>query len=104
MTALPTDKDADGLLETLMPHVTHTIITRVSAPHLQFDQRVTDKARTLSPHVSDEPNVASAFTLAVDLAGAHGTVWVVGTQSLVRDALTHWHQNLDDLYAEHDTQ
>ncbi len=100
VTALPTDKDADGLLETLMPHVTHTIITRVSASHLHFDQRVADKARALSPHVSDEPNVASAFTLAVDLAGAHGTVWVVGTQSLVRDALTHWHQNLDDLYAE----
>jgi len=104
VTALPTDKDADGLLETLVPHVTHTIITRVSAPHLHFDHRVADKARTLSAHVSDEPNVTSAFTLAVDLAGAHGTVWVVGTQSLVRDALTHWHQDLDDLYAQRDTQ
>lgn len=104
VTALPSDKDADGLLETLVPHVAHTIITQVSAAHLHFDPRVSEKARALSPHVSDEPNVFAAFTLAVDLVGAHGTVWVVGTQSLVRDALTHWHQDLDDLYAEREAR
>lgn len=99
VTALPSDKDAEGLLETLIPHAAHTIITRVSASHLHFDDRVSRIARGLSSQVSDETDVFAAFTLAIDLAGAHGTVWVVGTQSLVRDAMVHWHQNLDDLYA-----
>ncbi|MEM6527875.1 MAG: Mur ligase family protein [Chloroflexota bacterium] len=97
VTALPHDKDYVGLLETLVPHVRHVIVTQVSAQHLTFAADVYACARELNPHAIEEPDVTAAFARALDLAGKTGTIWCAGTQSLVRDALRYWKRDLDAL-------
>lgn len=97
VTALPHDKDHVGLLETLMPYAAHTIITQVSAQHLHFTDAVAQTAQQLSANVTHQPAVFEAFVQAVEGAGQAGTIWVVGTQSLVRDALQFWRQDLENL-------
>lgn len=100
VSALPHDKDAYGLLETLAPLASAVIITRVSAGHLRFNDDTADIARQFNPHVIDEPDVDAAFRRALDLVGGQGTIWVVGTQSLVRDALCFWEQDLASVFVE----
>jgi folylpolyglutamate synthase/dihydropteroate synthase len=97
VTALPQDKDYVGLLETLMYHAAHTIITQVSAGHLHFTDEVVRVAQQISPKVIHQPAVFEAFKAALGLATSNGTLWVVGTQSLVRDALQFWQQDLENL-------
>ena len=95
ITALPADKDYQGLLHELMPHMDKTIITQVSAGHLTFSKDVVNHARTISDSVLDEPDVGAAFDAGLDYVGEEGTLWVVGTQSLVRDALSFWDVQLE---------
>jgi dihydrofolate synthase / folylpolyglutamate synthase len=102
VTALPSDKDAAGVFAALGPLVDQIIITHVSAAHLHFDDAaVTAAARAVCANVTHEPTPATAFARAVNEAGTAGTVYGVGTQSLVRDALQFWHSDLTDLYAPH---
>ncbi|NWF71135.1 MAG: hypothetical protein HXY40_18790 [Chloroflexi bacterium] len=100
VTALPHDKDDRGLLETLAPHADTVIVTRVSAGHLHFNDNVLHTARRLHSRVIDQPDVDAAFSAAQEYAGSAGTIWVVGTQSLVRDALRFWRQDLLSVFAE----
>ncbi len=93
VTALPHDKDAEGLLAELAPLADTVIVTHVSAGHLHFDQRPVQAAHQYNPDVLDMPNVEQAFHAALDRVGTTGTLWVVGTQSLVRDALRFWKQD-----------
>ncbi len=98
VTALPKDKDARGLLETLAPVADRTIVTRVDNPVLQFTDEVSAVARQVRPDSLDLPVTAEAFRQAGQMAGERGTIWIVGTQSLVREALAFWEQNLDQLW------
>ncbi|MFN8372805.1 MAG: Mur ligase family protein [Anaerolineae bacterium] len=102
VTALPHDKDAYGLLQTLAPLTDAVIVTRVTANHLHFNDEVVPIARQFNPDVTDEPDVDAAFRRALDVSGTQGTVWVVGTQSLVRDALRFWQQDLTSVFAQAD--
>jgi dihydrofolate synthase / folylpolyglutamate synthase len=95
ITALPHDKEYQGVLEELMPHMDLTIITQVSAKHLTFNNNVLDYARSRSDAVMDEPDVFQAFHKGLEYVQDRGTLWVVGTQSLVRDAITYWDINMD---------
>jgi dihydrofolate synthase / folylpolyglutamate synthase len=97
VTALPQDKDAEGLIAELAPLADQVIVTQVSAGHLHFDRRTVAIARQHSANVSDMPNVDQAFDTALRTAGDAGTVWVVGTQSLVRDALRYWKRDPADV-------
>ncbi len=100
VTALPHDKDAHGLLETLAPLADHVVVTRVHATHLHFTDEVFSLARQFNTNVTDQPDVDAAFRLALEVAGTAGTIWVVGTQSLVRDALRFWNQDLENVFVE----
>lgn len=93
VAALPQDKDYRGFLEELAPLADTTIITRANNPILHFNDDVVRIAREISGAVMDLPDGNKAFDSAVDLAGSRGMVWVVGTQSLVRDALLYWNQD-----------
>ena len=95
VVALPTDKDDRGVLDTLLPHVQRTIITR--AGYLHFDDSVAAYARSQHGVVIEQPDPRIAFQIA--LHGA-GSVWVIGTQSLVREALDFWDVNLECLLEE----
>jgi dihydrofolate synthase/folylpolyglutamate synthase len=100
VTALPHDKDAQGLLETLAPLANAVIVTRVTAGHLHFNDAVVPIARQFNANVIDDPDVNAAFKRALEIVGEQGTVWVVGTQSLVRDALGFWNQDLTSVFDE----
>jgi dihydrofolate synthase/folylpolyglutamate synthase len=95
VTALPDDKDYQGVLDELMPHMDLTIITQVTAKHLSFNSNVLDYARSRSDAVMDEPDVRQAFHEGLDYVQERGTLWVVGTQSLVRDAIRFWDIGMD---------
>jgi dihydrofolate synthase / folylpolyglutamate synthase len=99
ITALPSDKDYQGLLEVLAPHVAQIIVTEADNPHLHFSDAVERAAHALHPAVAAIRPSGAAFAQGVELAGAGGTLWVVGTQSLVRDALRHWGQDLETIWA-----
>lgn len=94
VTALPDDKDYRGLLEELMPYVERVIVTHVTAEHLHFSDDVQNFASQYKQNVAFEKDVFTAFKSAED---GSDTVWVVGTQSLVRDALDHWGASLETL-------
>jgi len=99
VTALPDDKDYQGVLDTLLPETDYTIITQVSASHLTFRSDVFDYACRLSEEVLNQPAVDAAFLSALEYTQANGgMIWVVGTQSLVRDALRFWDVRLDSLF------
>jgi dihydrofolate synthase / folylpolyglutamate synthase len=100
VTAMPEDKDAKGLLETLVPLVDRTIVTVVDNPVLTFDNQPQYMAKAIRPDTMDIPDTAEAFRQAILLAGAGGTIWIVGTQSLLRKALIYWDQNLDNLWLQ----
>jgi dihydrofolate synthase / folylpolyglutamate synthase len=95
ITALPHDKDYQGVLDELLPHLDMTIVTETSAKHLTFKRDVLDYARSHADTVLDEPDVYRAFQAGLDYVGEKGTLWVVGTQSLVRDALSFWDVGMD---------
>lgn len=95
ITALPHDKAHEGVLDELMPHMDMTIVTQVSAKHLTFNKTVLDYARSRADAVMDEPDVHQAFHVGLDYVQERGTLWVVGTQSLVRDAISFWDIGMD---------
>lgn len=93
VVALPIDKDVRGVLDALLSHIQRTIITR--AGYLHFDDSVAAYARQQHGEVIEQPDPQAAFKAA--LHGA-GSVWVVGTQSLVREALDFWDVDLECLF------
>jgi dihydrofolate synthase/folylpolyglutamate synthase len=102
VTALPQDKDFEGLLAELASLADQTIVTHVTAGHLHFTDEVVTVARRFSSNVSHEPEVDRAFALALETVGEAGTIWVVGTQSLVRDGLRFWQQDLESVMLSSD--
>jgi dihydrofolate synthase/folylpolyglutamate synthase len=98
ITALPSDKDHEGLLATLAPHIAHLIITEATHPNLSFTQSVVERAQQTHPSVEALIPSSAAFTRGLALTGAAGTLWVVGTQSLVREALRFWGQDLETIW------
>lgn len=113
VTALPDDKDAEGVLNVLAPHADDLLVTQLQAAHLHFSDRTAALAAALHRRVHDVPDARTAFARALTLAGAAaagaaagagtagagGTVWVVGTQSLVREALRFWGRRLDSIFS-----
>lgn len=98
ITSLPDDKDAEGLLAELAPLADHVIITTANSPILSFTNDVENIAKKYSKRTTKTLNSNYAFEIALTEAGPTGTIWVVGTQSLVRDALLYWNQKTDTLW------
>jgi dihydrofolate synthase / folylpolyglutamate synthase len=97
ITALPIDKDHEGLLRTLAPHVAHLIVTEATHPNLAFTNSVVERAQQIHPSVEAIIPSSEAFKRGLALTGEAGTLWVVGTQSLVREALRFWGQDLEQV-------
>lgn len=93
----PADKDYAGLFRTLAPHVARLYVTRARNPHLHFPADAAAVAARFTPNVSEFADLPEAAEAALREVGADGTVWIVGTQSLVADALRHWGRDLETL-------
>jgi dihydrofolate synthase/folylpolyglutamate synthase len=97
VTALPHDKDAEGFFAELAPLADQVIVTHASGGHLHFDERPLEIARRFNANVRDLPDVNQAFQMVLHTVSSTGTVWIIGTQSLVRDALRFWQRNPADV-------
>ena len=91
----PADKDYAGLFRTLAPHVRRLYVTRASNPHLRFPPDAAKVAARYAKSVAERPDLATAASAALAEVGPDGTVWIVGTQSLVADALRLWGRDLE---------
>jgi dihydrofolate synthase/folylpolyglutamate synthase len=100
VSALPHDKDHAGYFSELGPVADHIIVTHVSASHLNFDDQPVQVARRFNAAVTVQPDVFAAFDHAFHLAGVAGCIWIAGTQSLVRDALSYWKVDLESIFAD----
>jgi dihydrofolate synthase/folylpolyglutamate synthase len=93
----PADKDYAGLFRTLAPHVARLHVTRARNPHLRFPADAAAVAARFAPSVAEHPDLAAAVEAALGEIGTDGTLWIVGTQSLVSDALRLWGRDLKEL-------
>jgi dihydrofolate synthase / folylpolyglutamate synthase len=99
VTSLPADKDFRGVLQTLSMSARTVIVTQASNINLHFDHAaVIEAAREFFPDVVLETNVNVAFAEGLRRVGSHGTLWSVGTQSLVRDALLQWKSDYSSIW------
>lgn len=87
ITAVPEDKDWQGVIARLAPRAENFWLTSASNPHLQFPdpERAVAEAKRYNRASSYLPTVEGAMLEAAALAG-EGTVVVAGTQSMIRDA------------------
>jgi dihydrofolate synthase / folylpolyglutamate synthase len=93
----PADKDYRGLFRTLAPHLARLYVTRATNPHLRFPTDAASVAARFTSSVVESPSLASAVEAALAEIGPDGTLWIVGTQSLVADALRLWGRDLETL-------
>jgi dihydrofolate synthase/folylpolyglutamate synthase len=96
IVGVPADKDYSGVLRTLAPHLRRLHLTPASNPHLRFPADALDVARRYRV-AEAHSTLAEAVEAALAEVGPSGTVWIVGTQSLVADALRLWGRDLESL-------
>jgi dihydrofolate synthase/folylpolyglutamate synthase len=92
-----TDKDPERLWQRAAESGWPTIVSRARAPHLHFpedDEAAAWAARAQARYV---PRLGQALAEARAIAGARGTVVVIGTLSLIGEALAALGEDLYDL-------
>lgn len=89
VVGIPREKDYGGALAWLGPRVQEILITVAANPHLHFPQDALTVAQAWCPatYVADS---AVAFAQAMAKAGPDGIVVIMGTQSLVAEALAYF--------------
>lgn len=90
ITAVPADKDFAGLARVLGPRVTRLYVTAAANPHLEFSPDAPAVAARYTSEVIASPSLAEAISAGLADIGQHGSLWIVGTQSLLADALRLW--------------
>ena len=93
----PADKDYAGLFRVLAPHVECLYVTSAANPHLRFPPDAAAVAAQYARRVVERPHVPGAVECALRKLGSDGTLWIVGTQSLVAEALRLWGRALENL-------
>jgi dihydrofolate synthase/folylpolyglutamate synthase len=80
------DKDAAGMLETLLPHLDHVVFTRPANPRSLSPATLTTLAEKLDgPPAETVPGPQAAVTRARELAGPNGAVLATGSIYLIAD-------------------
>ncbi len=84
---LPADKDGEGVLAALHGTVDWLVFARAHNPHLYFDGRWAEMARTRWSDVHEAEYAEDALAWAEPRMGPRDVLLVLGTQSFVGDAL-----------------
>ena len=80
------DKDAAGMLETLLPHFDRVVFTRPSSPRALSPATLVTLAEKLGgPPAETVPGARAALTRASELAGPDGAVVATGSIYLIAD-------------------
>lgn len=86
---VPVDKDYRGVISVAGAAAGHIIVTRTATARLSYPEDALAYAASFVSS-SSAPTLAEALREAEALAGAAGLVLVLGTQSLVAEALRHY--------------
>ena len=87
-----------GLFRVLAPHLSWLYVTRAANAYLRFPEDAGSVSTATSRRwMRKSPTVTSAAETALAELPRDGTLWIVGTQSLVADALRVWGRNLERL-------
>jgi dihydrofolate synthase/folylpolyglutamate synthase len=97
IAAAPADKDYVGLFRALGPRVERLLVTRAANPHLRFPDDALAAASRFARRAAEFPTLAAAVEAALPDVGTDGSLWIVGTQSLVADALRLWGRDLETI-------
>lgn len=89
VTGVPADKDYRGLLDVLGPLCDLIVLTVAKNPYLTFPQDALNAAQQHRPALF-APTLGEAVETAASAVGAEGMVAIVGTHSLVADALEYY--------------
>ena len=80
------DKDAAGMLETLLPHFDHVVFTKPANPRALSPATLVTLAEKLAgPPAETVPDPRAALTRARELAGPDGAVLATGSIYLIAD-------------------
>ncbi|MCI0182483.1 UDP-N-acetylmuramoyl-L-alanyl-D-glutamate--2,6-diaminopimelate ligase [Acidibacillus sp. S0AB] len=96
IVAVPQDKDYQGVLHVLAPLCQELWITTVHNPHLAFPKDAREIG-SLFVTTHEVQHVKEAIEQASKTVGSDGLVAIVGTQSLVGEALMYFGVNTRDL-------
>lgn len=103
VTALPANKDYKGVLGVLAPHVHRIILTEPGKGYLPYDDDALGYARKTHPDAQKISYVEQAIEQGMNCARHDGgSVWIVGTQSLVRSALKAFSGDLTQIISPND--
>jgi dihydrofolate synthase/folylpolyglutamate synthase len=98
VVGVPDDKDYVGVYQHIGRASDALILTQTARnPSLRFpdETRALAAARQHNPNSSYAATLAEAVALAKERAGAAGSILIVGTQSIVAEAMALWGQQLD---------
>jgi len=95
---VPSDKDYQGVYSVLGRVSQAIILTETSRnPSLHFlsADEALNAARPYNENVSYTLSLAQAVDQAKRMAGANGTILIVGTQSIIADAVNLWGESYE---------
>jgi dihydrofolate synthase/folylpolyglutamate synthase len=98
--AVPDDKDYIGVLSTMSSISQHLIMTETTRnPTLHFlpAEDALNLAKSVMSPSSYAPTLEAAVQDANQLAGSAGTILIVGTQSIVADAMHLWNASFEQI-------
>jgi dihydrofolate synthase/folylpolyglutamate synthase len=83
--AMLADKDCDGVLAALAPHVDHAVVAESASPRARPAADLAQRARAAGLRAAVEPDPQRAVARARAEAGPEGAVLVTGSLSLLAD-------------------
>ncbi len=91
--AVPEDKDYDGVYKEIGIISEAVVLTETARNiilHFPDQDMAINAARRYNDDVTYAPNLAAAVDIAIQRVGKTGTLLIVGTQSIVADAIQLW--------------
>ena len=90
---VPSDKDYQGVYAALGAISQHVILTETDRNrilHFPDPEKATELARSYNPNVQFLPTLTQSLEQAGEIVGREGTILIIGTQSLVAEAIGMW--------------
>jgi dihydrofolate synthase/folylpolyglutamate synthase len=81
------DKAIREIAEILFPLAAQVIVTPADNPRTATPADIREASKRISAEIEDAPNVSSAITRAIAIAGTRGTVVVTGSIYVVGEAM-----------------
>ncbi|MCL6487363.1 MAG: bifunctional folylpolyglutamate synthase/dihydrofolate synthase [Alicyclobacillus mali] len=98
---IPADKDGPGVVHTLARELDWLVVCSAHNPHLRFDERLAEAARSWLAEVTEAPFLEDALAAAMERLAADDLLLILGTQSLVGDAMQTFGVHTGSIWQRH---